>query len=364
MNTSDLLVRVPWLAKLGRGTLGDIASDWSSVRLPVGDPLWRQGARASDIAVLVDGQLSVHVDGIQVGEVHAGELVGEAAAFFRQIERSATVKASAFSQAVLLPAGQLAALRAEDSPVYEAILDESNRTMARRIRATSRWISAASSGGLARPGGSPGMLARMWKKVVPGKPRGSAPDLVGLLRLQPGLGQLDDAELRQIARPWKSVAVQEGDVLVLEGDAGDAAWLVADGEVDVLRNVRGDSASRLATLVAGDAFGINALINPGPRTASCVAVSPTWAYKLERSDFEALQGTAGMRWKETILACLATQIRSSNLALTEARKASPSGGRRSQTPEAFQQILKAHGLLEGLPANEESIDLGLQDLLL
>ena len=355
MRASDLLVKVPWLAGLGRGSLGRIAERFAVVRLPTGDPLWRQGAGTGDLAILVEGELTVHVDGGQVGVIRSGELVGEAAAFFRGVQRSATVKARHFAVCLTLPVTELARLRAEGSPVYEAILGEAIQTLARRVRATSRRISAASSGELSRPGRKPGVFARMWRSLA-GAPSGKAPDLAKLLRRQPGMGHVGDQDLAQIASRWQAVPVREGQVIVLEGDDGDAAYIVADGEVDVLRNVRGDKASRLTTLLAGDTFGINALIDPGPRTASCVAVSPTWVYRLEPRAFDELQGAAGVVWRESMLACLATQIRSSNLALTQALDLRPAGGRRGQSPEAFQQLLRAQGMIAGLSLGEESVD--------
>ena len=357
---TDLLCQVPWLAAVGRGELSNTRKLWTHTRLPPGEPLWQQGARSGEIALLVEGELGVFVDGGRVGTVHRFELLGEAAAWFQRIDRTATVKAKFFAQVVSLPVEALSQLRKERSPVYSALLEQALVTLARRIRAVDLAIAKAGAGAVERPRREASFAQKMWRKLVPGKPKGACPELLPLLQKQPGLKLLKDHQLEEIGKSWEAVALQEGEVVFLEGEQGDSAYLVADGEIEVIRNVRGDKAQRLAVLLAGDTFGINTLVEPGTRSASCVAGGPTWIYRISRKSFRTPRGDTGTLWKESILGSLASQIRAANLALNRAKRVPPPpGGRRADSPEAFRQLLLAHGLIEGLPISEHSVDLAL-----
>lgn len=62
----------------------------------------------------------------------------------------------------------------------------------------------------------------------------------------------------------------KGTVIFEEGDAGEDAYLLQSGAVDIV--VRRGNADRLIdTLTKGDFFGEMALIDDGPRTASAIA---------------------------------------------------------------------------------------------
>jgi len=142
----------------------------------------------------------------------------------------------------------------------------------------------------------------------------------------------------------------------LEGDAASSAFLIAEGSVDVLRNVRGDRAERLASLQAGDLLGINTLIQPGPRTASCVAGGRGWLYRMDAAAYETLEGEARLLWRESMLAALAAQIRLSNTASRrDAGRTLPPTALASgpiESVEDFEAMLRASGFLEGLPMSE------------
>jgi len=359
-DVTEQLCQVPWLAPVGRGELSKTRKLWTATRLPPGEPFWNQGAKSGDIAIVTEGELGVFVDGGRVGTVHRFELIGEAAAWFQHIDRTATVKAKFFARVVSLPVEALKQLRKDRSPVYSALLEQALVTLTRRIRAVDLDIAKAGAGAVTRPTREQGFAQKMWRKLVPGKPKGACPDLIPLLKKQPGLKLLPDHQLADIAKGWEPVALQEGEVVFLEGEPGDCAYVVADGEVEVIRNVRGDKAQRLAVLLAGDTFGMNTLIERGTRSASCVAGGPTWVYRISGKVFRTPRGDSGTLWKESILASLASQIRSANLALNRAKKLPPPpGGRRADSPEAFRQLLLAHGLIEGLPTSEHSVDLAL-----
>jgi CRP-like cAMP-binding protein len=68
----------------------------------------------------------------------------------------------------------------------------------------------------------------------------------------------------------KSVAFKAGDTILREGDEGDSAFVIVSGEVEVLI---GPGGRRVVVLKAGDVFGEMCLIEPGPRSATIVALT-------------------------------------------------------------------------------------------
>ena len=61
-----------------------------------------------------------------------------------------------------------------------------------------------------------------------------------------------------------------GTVIVMEGDAGNCAYIIESGKCDVFRVVKGERVA-LGMLGPGDVFGEMAVLSPGPRTANVVA---------------------------------------------------------------------------------------------
>jgi CRP-like cAMP-binding protein len=65
-----------------------------------------------------------------------------------------------------------------------------------------------------------------------------------------------------------------GETIIAEGEAGDTAFLIISGSVEVTIESSG-KAKNVGTLKAGDVFGEMSLIDPGPRSATVKAVSDT-----------------------------------------------------------------------------------------
>jgi CRP-like cAMP-binding protein len=72
----------------------------------------------------------------------------------------------------------------------------------------------------------------------------------------------------------QTIKFNAGDTILSEGEAGDTAFLIVAGSVEV-RIGEGAKAKSVATLNAGDVFGEMSLIEPGPRAATVKAVTDT-----------------------------------------------------------------------------------------
>ena len=111
---------------------------------------------------------------------------------------------------------------------------------------------------------------------------------IALLRTSPTFGVLAAPELERLARGMEPRSVETGGALIRQGEEGDTAYLVADGELDVTVD-----GALLATLDRGDIVGEIALLRGGPRTADVVARSEARVYALEREAF--LETVGGSR---------------------------------------------------------------------
>jgi MFS family permease len=105
---------------------------------------------------------------------------------------------------------------------------------------------------------------------------------IELLRGTSIFGPLGPANLERVARNLVPIELEEGDVVIREGEAGDRFYVIERGKVHVTRG-RVD----LATLGPGDFFGEIALLRDVPRTATVVAGESASLRALDREHFLA-----------------------------------------------------------------------------
>jgi CRP-like cAMP-binding protein len=79
------------------------------------------------------------------------------------------------------------------------------------------------------------------------------------------------------------VSFADGGVVFIKGDAGDSAYVVVSGQVEIREGGR-----VLEVMEAGELFGEMALIDSEPRSASAVAVGPTELMVIDAAIFRRL----------------------------------------------------------------------------
>jgi alkyl hydroperoxide reductase subunit AhpC/uncharacterized protein (DUF924 family) len=84
----------------------------------------------------------------------------------------------------------------------------------------------------------------------------------------------------------QTVKFNAGDKILSEGDAGDTAFLIIAGSVEVSVG-EGSTAKSVATLCAGEVFGEMSLIDPWPRSATVRAVTDTECFVTTYDEFIA-----------------------------------------------------------------------------
>lgn len=339
------LTLYPTFQELPAGALQASAPWWSARSLAPGEVIWRQGEPSDGLAIVLRGEVAARLDDLDLGRVGHGGLIGEVSAFVPGATRTATVTAVGPVDLAVLPRAGLVALRDDASPVYEALLAQALRAISRRLRTSNLRVAALATGTTALPSRDPpGTLARMWRRFVPGLPKGACPPIAPLLRAQPGLAHTTEANLEALGRGFTAEALPEGHVLCLESEEADCAWVIAEGKVDVLRTVEGNRAERLASLGPGDLLGAGALVERTTRTASCVTAAPTWAWRISLTDLGRLDGPAAVTWKEMVIGALSTQLRLAQQALA---RVGAQG--QASAPDTLDPLVTARGYLDGLP---------------
>jgi signal transduction histidine kinase len=112
-----------------------------------------------------------------------------------------------------------------------------------------------------------------------------------LLRNVPLLAGLAEADLERLCRLAEEVRLPAGQVLFLEGSAGNKAYVILEGEVEVVKESSGRQVL-LAVRPPGDVSGEMALMEGMPRTATVRARTDVLLLALSKEQFDALLATS------------------------------------------------------------------------
>ena len=136
------------------------------------------------------------------------------------------------------------------------------------------------------------------------------------LRTAPLFSALDDDAAAALRASMVELRLAKGEVLFSEGDPGEKLFLIESGKVKLGHTSSDGRESIIAVLGAGEMLGELSLFDPGPRTATAVAVSNT---KVLSMSHEAL-----LPWlvgrpdlAVSLLAALARRLRRTNEALAD-----------------------------------------------
>ena len=108
---------------------------------------------------------------------------------------------------------------------------------------------------------------------------------VEVLRSIPLFSKIDPAKLKLLAFTSEHLEFDAGDTLFRQGDAGDAAYILLDGNADILVDVAGGQTIRVASLGQNDFVGEIAILCDVPRTATVVARSRLVTMRISKDGF-------------------------------------------------------------------------------
>jgi CRP/FNR family transcriptional regulator, cyclic AMP receptor protein len=136
------------------------------------------------------------------------------------------------------------------------------------------------------------------------------------LRSAPLFTALDDDAAAAMRASMVEVRLTKGDVLFTEGETGDKLFLIESGKIKLGHTASDGRESLIAVLGAGEMLGELSLFDPGPRTATAVAVTKA---KVLSMGHEALLpwlvGRPDMA--VALLASLARRLRRTNEAMAD-----------------------------------------------
>lgn len=298
-------------------------------RITVGDrqEIIAEGDVDASLAIVESGDLEVVTGDTRLGYVRPGDLIGEMALFTNGI-RTASVRSLTSAKLLVLDAEGFARLRSFDSPVVFAIEERALKLLTDRLRVTSHRISEEAEGTAAQhvtP--SKGFFERVASALgsggyaVPGRV-----DASGVLRSSPLFAGVPEPALASLAAEFYPVGFRRGHFVITEGEVGNEMYIVASGLVEVLVAAKGHKLEPLASLEAGEAFGMCALVQDRhTRMASCVAKEKSVCLTMDKIKFAEVVNRAdatGSALRVAMIRALTDQLAYANgqLAMLEMKK--------------------------------------------
>ena len=107
------------------------------------------------------------------------------------------------------------------------------------------------------------------------------------LRKSPLFEGLSDEELQRLVDMAEPVSLRAGDILIRQGETGDAAYVVIKGEFEVEKRT-GQSVIKIDVRNSGDVVGEMALLSRAPRNATVIAKTDGETLRIPSEAFEEL----------------------------------------------------------------------------
>jgi len=180
-----------------------------------------------------------------------------------------------------------------------------------------------------------------------------------VLRSVPLFRQVAEADLRALTQLVREREYPKGNLILSQGDIGEALFLIKSGQVKVTVVAEDGREVILSVLGAGSFFGEMALVDDEPRSAHVIAMEDTTLLQLRREDFRTrLRSSPELaisllrelsrrlrRADDTIASLMLLDVngRIAHLLLELAREESPEGTRitRRLTHAAIGQMVGA-----------------------
>jgi len=140
-------------------------------------------------------------------------------------------------------------------------------------------------------------------------------DAVALLRSIPMFEGLAEEDLAALSSTLQTRSCKAGGMIFHLGDAGDAMFIVADGDVNI--HLPGEDSRRISLkdLARGEYFGELALFDAGPRSASALATTDTVLLELKRETLAAYLENRP-RAAMALLRTMSAHLRQTNMLLS------------------------------------------------
>lgn len=126
--------------------------------------------------------------------------------------------------------------------------------------------------------------------------------LVRFLVSAPLFEGLDAVERTDIVRIMEVARLADGEEAFREGEAGDAWYVIFEGQAEVAKSAPGGRGRRVALLEAGACFGEMAILDGSARSATVRAVGPLTVLRFRRATFQELIDEGSLAAYKLVLA--------------------------------------------------------------
>ncbi|CAA9483706.1 MAG: Cysteine desulfurase, partial [uncultured Solirubrobacteraceae bacterium] len=279
----EVLAGSELFADLDNDERRELASLLRPFSLSADGVLFRQGTPADRMYFVTSGRLAVHRIGaraiVPLAVSEPGAVLGEMALADATLH-SGTAIALEPSTGLELDTGGFGVLRRLDRPLAHKVLDRLARHLCARVRAVTGAVAGDGNGdrdgdATSRDGGA----SPRWRAPSPAR--------LALLRSCEFFAGFDDDHLLGVLERMRERTLADREIVFAAGAPGDALYVVAEGTVEVTLQ-RDELRVRLGVLGPGKVFGEVALVDGGPRSATCTALGDAIVLELDREAFATL----------------------------------------------------------------------------
>ena len=347
------LKQIPLFSSLNEDECLDIVRTFGMENKREGELLCIEGAPSEGMFILQTGQVEVEKRTVQgtteiLTTLGEQDVVGEMSLLDGRA-CSATVRATENVSFYKIDKTQFSVLRANLKPAPYKVIRYLAQTLVERLRQMNakmenfyanpknslkemkkrqdaimeEWRKRQESGEAkpqprrARPAPKKGLPAPVIKKVksLSAADMGSDEKLIAFLTQVPLLEALTEIELEVLAGVMSPKAFKSGGVICQEKAEADSFFVVAEGQVAIVKEIEGGEGQVLAELGPGALLGEMSLIDGKPRSATIQAIGDCTLLEVKKEEFESLykaNSPFALRFTERIAIDLSMRLRSAD----------------------------------------------------
>ena len=308
----------------------EVAALLHPFEFPSGTMLFREGEIADRLYLISRGRVALHIGAdehlVLRESAETGDVLGEMA-LNGACPRSGTATALEPLAGFYLETADFDVVRSMGGPLAAKVLRRLAIELCARVRESTAALTAEDPADGAAPTAS--------RPPLPATSPAGA-ERMSVLQHSPFFSDFTRDELLSVHRRLRERAVAAGDVIFLAGEDGGWCFIVAEGTIDVTV-ARSRGTARIATLGPGRVVGELALVDRGPRSASCIAREDAVILELDAVDLDALTtddtGVATRIWQAINRNLITAQSR------MDAARARQAIGRRPRASGESAEIL-------------------------
>lgn len=282
-------------AELDDDDLGKFLLAVSLIEIPAGRKLIKSRMPMDSVYLTLSGALEVHSEGGggfgKIADVGPGEWLGEVAMFGGDVRASASVSTVTPVRLLRLKHQALENLVSGDDELSVLILRHLVLLMSARLtglNATLMELTQArkAAGRIPEPSGDDAPdRVRYWPDSRLAEAPAHLKDFLGGL---PGLEGFPKPDFEKFYAAVKVALYPASHLFTVQGQRGDAVYLVVDGAVAMRSHNPLANAAAEKVLNAGEWFALPSLAGNLPEFSTVLAIKPVLVLSLDREDFNRL----------------------------------------------------------------------------